>query len=86
MSDERMMSDDSDEIVLRLRSYVNLAPRRVYRVVIRHTKRTWFRLSRADRNRIRRGEDGRDVWAVPAVKFRRTRAMRDAKTMMQGGE
>ena len=80
-----MSDDDSDGIVLHLRIYANLEPSRVYHAVIRYTKREWLRLSRADRNRIRRGEDGRDVWAVPAVKFRRTRAMRDARARALGG-
>ncbi len=34
-------------------------------ITIRHTARTWFRLSRAERNRLRQGRDARRVWRGP---------------------
>ncbi len=66
------MTDDGIEI--RIRAWANaLTGCRPCRFVIRHTKRTWFRLSRTERNRILRGED---VRAVPRVHYRLTRATR----------
>ena len=52
------MSDDEDDgIMITFCSWSNCVVHSpACRFVIRHTNRSWFRLSRADRNRIRRGE------------------------------
>ena len=67
--------NDDGSITFTLRAWAYVEPEPTYRFVIRHTARSWFRLSRADRNRLKRGEEVRCPWCGP---YRRTRKMREA--------
>lgn len=68
------MSDDAVNVTIR--AWFTVAPRTGVLAIVRHTSRSWFRLSRADRNRLRRGDIVRD--SAPFPRYRRTRAMRAA--------